>query len=125
MVHFCVGPFNTTKDKDGNNCAILIGILQISTTNKYIIYQDHIPYTGIAIDLDSGTIFPAEFPWNNFEDFSEQLKDRVSRRTGHGGSLSDEDRCKTKLSTFKPKALRNPNTYKKVQNVSNDQTKKL
>ena len=59
--------------------------------------------SGIAIDLDSGTIFPAEFPWNNFEDFSEQLKDRVSRRTGHGGSLSDEDRCKTKLSTFKPK----------------------
>ena len=80
---------------------------------------------GIAIDLDSGTIFPAEFPWNNFEDFSEQLKDRVSRRTGHGGSLSDEDRCKTKLSTFKPKALRNPNTYKKVQNGSSDQTKRL
>ena len=25
MVHCCVGPFNTTTDKDGNNCAILIG----------------------------------------------------------------------------------------------------
>ena len=28
MVHCCVGPFNTTKDKDGNNCAILIGKLE-------------------------------------------------------------------------------------------------
>ena len=26
MVHCCVGKFNTTQDKDGNNCAILIGI---------------------------------------------------------------------------------------------------
>ena len=26
MVHCCVGPFNTTTDKDGNNCAILIGM---------------------------------------------------------------------------------------------------
>ena len=122
LVHLCVGPFNTTKDKDGNNCAILIGskikvFVRMSWTEFFL--------SGIAIDLDSGTIFPAEFPWNNFEDFSEQLKDRVSRRTGQGGSLSDEDRCKTKLSTFKPKALRNPNTYKKVQNVSNDQTKRL
>ena len=25
MVHCCVGTFNTTQDKDGNNCAILIG----------------------------------------------------------------------------------------------------
>lgn len=97
MVHCCVGKFNTTQDKDGNNCAILIGI---------------------AIDLDSGTIFPAEFPWNNFAEFSEQLKDRVSRRSGQGALLNDEDRCKTKLSTFKPKALRNPNTYKNLQPTS-------
>ena len=27
MVHCCVGPFNTTTDKDGNNCAILIGTM--------------------------------------------------------------------------------------------------
>ena len=27
MVHCCVGPFNTTTDKDGNNCAILIGTI--------------------------------------------------------------------------------------------------
>ena len=80
--------------------------------------------SGIAIDLDSGTIFPAEFPWNNFEDFSEQLKDRVSRRSGQGATLSDEDRCKTKLSTFKPKALRNPNTYKNLQSSSKDKDKK-
>ena len=76
--------------------------------------------SGIAIDLESGTIFPAEFPWNNFEDFSEQLKDRVSRRSGQGSLLSDEDRCKTKLSTFKPKALRNPNTYKNLQNSAKE-----
>ena len=58
LVHFCVGPFNTCKDKDGNNTAILIGI---------------------AIDLRSQIIFPASFPWNNFEDFSAQLQDRVRR----------------------------------------------
>ena len=27
MVHFCVGPYNTTKDEKGENCAILIGKL--------------------------------------------------------------------------------------------------
>ena len=67
----------------------------------------HLHLTGIAIELESGIIFPAEFPWNNFEDFSTQLKDRVSRRTGGGALLGDEDKHKTKLSTFKPKALRN------------------
>jgi len=103
MVHFCVGPYNTTKDEKGDNCAILIGI---------------------AIALESGIIFPAEFPWNNFEDFSTQLKDRVSRRTGGGALLSDDDKHKTKLSTFKPKALRNPNTYKNLQSDSKEKDKK-
>ena len=137
MVHCCVGPFNTTTDKDGNNCAILIGTflcLQLDLFSDFKIYiyqfcwrQSYHPpnvNSGIAIDLDSGTIFPAEFPWNNFEDFSEQLKDRVSRRSGQGATLSDEDRCKTKLSTFKPKALRNPNTYKNLQSSSKDKDKK-
>merc|ERR1712088_528589 len=103
MVHFCVGPYNTTKDEKGENCAILIGI---------------------AIELESGIIFPAEFPWNNFEDFSTQLKDRVSRRRGEGALLSDDDKHKTKLSTFKPKALRNPNTYKNLQSDSKEKDKK-
>jgi len=98
LVHFCVGPFNTCKDKDGNNTAILIGI---------------------AIDLRSQIIFPASFPWNNFEDFSAQLQDRVRRRTGQGATLDDEDKHKTKLSTFKPKALRNPKTYKSFLEKSN------
>ena len=30
MVHFCVGPYNTTKDEKGENCAILIGELEAS-----------------------------------------------------------------------------------------------
>ena len=58
MVHFCVGPYNTCQDKDGKNMAILIGI---------------------AIDLQSQIIFPASFPWNDFQDFSKQLQDRVLR----------------------------------------------
>ena len=120
LVHCCVGPFNTTTDKDGNNCAILIGSKVINFHSSSSTWL----FSGIAIDLDSGTIFPAEFPWNNFEDFSEQLKDRVNRRTGQGGFLSDEDRCKTKLSTFKPKALRNPNTYKNLQNTGKEGEKK-
>jgi len=102
IVHFCVGPFNTCKDKDGKNTAILIGI---------------------ALDLRSQIIFPASFPWNNFADFSTQLQDRFLRRTGQGSILDDEDKFKTKDSTFKPKALRNPKTYKNLQK-SLDQSEK-
>ena len=29
MVHFCVGPYNTTKDEKGDNCAILIGNISL------------------------------------------------------------------------------------------------
>ena len=58
MVHFCVGPYNTCQDKEGKNMAILIGV---------------------AIDLTSQLIFPASFPWNDFQDFSKQLQDRVLR----------------------------------------------
>lgn len=96
LVHFCVGPYNTTKDKEGKNTAILIGI---------------------AISLHTGKIMPASYPWNNFEDFSAQLQDRFLRRSGQGSSLPDEDKHKTKLSTFKPKALRNPKTFKNLENV--------
>merc|ERR1712179_327504 len=102
MVHFCVGPYNTCKGADGKNTAILIGI---------------------ALDLRSSIIFPASFPWNNFEDFSTQLQDRFLRRTGQGSILQDEDKYKTKLSTFKPKALRNPKTYKNLQNAKGDSKK--
>jgi len=38
-----------------------------------------------------------------------------SRRTGQGSILKDEEYFKTKNSTFKPKALRNPNTYKNLE----------
>jgi len=96
LVEFCVGPYNTRKNKEGKNEAILIGI---------------------AIDLRSQKIFPASYPWNNFEDFSSQLQDRFLRRTGQGSTLPDEDKHKTKLSTFKPKALRNPKTFKNLQNA--------
>jgi len=102
VVHFCVGPYNTCKDKDGKNTAVLIGI---------------------AMDLRSQIIFPASFPWNNFEDFSTQLQDRVLRRTGQGKLLDDDDKNKTKLSTFKPKALRNPKTYKNLENSVGDKDK--
>jgi len=101
IVHFCVGPYNTCKDKEGKNTAILIGI---------------------AMDLRTQTIFPASFPWNNFEDFTTQLQDRVLRRTGQGKILDDDDKHKTKLSTFKPKALRNPKTYKNL-NIAVDEKK--
>jgi len=94
MVHFCVGPYNTCQDKEGKNMAILIGV---------------------AIDLAKQCIFPASFPWNDFQDFSKQLQDRVLRRTGQGKILDDDDKCITKLSTFKPKALRNPNTFKNLE----------
>merc|ERR1712180_536991 len=94
LVEFCVGPYNTRKNKEGKNEAILIGI---------------------AIDLRSQKIFPASYPWNNFEDFSTQLQDRFLRRTGQGSILKDDEYFKTSRSTFKPKALRNPNTYKKLE----------
>ena len=43
-------------------------------TNSLI---EHI--SGIAIDLRTQKIFPASYPWNNFEDFSSQLQDRFLR----------------------------------------------
>ena len=55
IVHFCVGPYNTTVGEDGKNTAILVGV---------------------ALDLRSQVIFPATYPWNNFTDFETQLKDR-------------------------------------------------
>jgi len=96
IVHFCVGPYNTTVGEDGKNTAILIGI---------------------ALDLRSQVIFPASYPWNNFTDFETQLKDRFLKRTGQGSILKEDDMFKemVKHSTFKPKALRNPNTYKKLE----------
>ena len=47
------------------------------------------------------------------------IKSDISRRrrTGQGSTLPDEDKHKTKLSTFKPKALRNPKTFKNLQNA--------
>lgn len=37
MVHCCVGPFNTTTDKDGNNCAILIGTVMTTFLSLQIV----------------------------------------------------------------------------------------
>ena len=45
------------------------------------------------------------------------------RRTGQGKLLDDDDKNKTRLSTFKPKALRNPKTYKKLENSITDKDK--
>ena len=46
------------------------------------------------------------------------------RRTGQGKILDDDDKHKTKLSTFKPKALRNPKTYKNLENSVCDEVSK-
>jgi hypothetical protein len=46
------------------------------------------------------------------------------RRTGQGSILKDEEYFKTKNSTFKPKALRNPNTYKNLESSQPDKDKK-
>ena len=47
------------------------------------------------------------------------------RRTGQGSILKDEEYYKTTKSTFKPKALRNPNTYKNLQkNLPKESDKK-
>ena len=46
-----------------------------------------------------------------------RIESSISRRTGQGSTLPDEDKHKTKLSTFKPKALRNPKTFKNLQNA--------
>jgi hypothetical protein len=46
------------------------------------------------------------------------------RRTGQGKILDDDDKHKTKLSTFKPKALRNPKTYKNLENSVCDEGSK-
>ena len=48
--------------------------------------------------------------------------------TGQGKILDDDDKCITKLSTFKPKALRNPKTFKNAEKTESEkgkQTKKL
>ena len=39
MVHFCVGPYNTTKDEKGENCAILIGKNFVSTGERSYFYS--------------------------------------------------------------------------------------
>ena len=72
LVHFCVGPYNTVQDKNGKNQAILIG-------NMVFCEQLISLFAGIAIDLRTQKIFPASYPWNNFEDFSAQLQDRFLR----------------------------------------------
>jgi len=101
IVHFCVGPYNTTVGEDGKNTAILVGV---------------------ALDLRSQVIFPATYLWNNFTDFETQLKDRFLKRTGQGSFLKNDDMFKemVKDSTFKPKALRNPNTYKKLEKTKEE-----
>jgi len=101
--HFCVGPYNTCVGEDGKNKAILIGV---------------------ALDLRTQVLFPASFEWNNYADFETQLKDRFLKRTGQGailGSGDDMFKDMVKDATFKPKALRNPNTYKKLQALKENQ----
>ena len=48
----------------------------------------------------------------------------IFRRTGQGKILDDDDKHKTKLSTFKPKALRNTKTYKNLENSVCDEESK-
>lgn len=101
--HFCVGPYNTCIGEDGKNKAILIGV---------------------ALDLRTQALFPASFEWNNYADFETQLRDRFLKRTGQGALLGGGDdmfKDMVKDATFKPKALRNPNTYKKLQALKENQ----
>merc|ERR1712181_9957 len=97
LVEFCVGPYNTVKNKEGKNEAILIGI---------------------AIDLRSQKIFPASYPWNNFEDFSTQLQDRFLRRTGQGSTLPDEDKHKT--FNFQAKGFEEPKNFQESPKCSGE-----
>uniref|UniRef100_A0A0K2VDT6 Protein Nterminal asparagine amidohydrolaselike [Xiphosphorus maculatus] n=1 Tax=Lepeophtheirus salmonis TaxID=72036 RepID=A0A0K2VDT6_LEPSM len=85
LIHFCVGPYNTTVD-NGSTTAIL---------------------KGICVDLKTKTLFPAMFNWCQFSDFKTQIEDRFRTRNGVGEQMDSEDRFKTKDSTFKPKSLRN------------------
>ena len=64
--------------------------------------------------LSSKIDFLGEFKPSNLE---IRIQFFLYRRTGQGSTLPDEDKHKTKLSTFKPKALRNPKTFKNLQNA--------
>ena len=36
-------------------------------------------FKGVAVDLESGRVFPASFEWNNFEDMTSQIKNMALR----------------------------------------------
>ena len=94
--HFCVGKYNTEQGEDGSNVAIL---------------------KGIAFDLKQQEMFPAIFAWGQFEDFKNQLKEKILEK------IKDDDTNRlTAHSTFKPKSLKN--NSRAVEQVSfNDQPK--
>ena len=61
--HFCVGRFNTVRvdPRDSDN------LLRTETTAIL---------KGIAVDLRTQQIFPANFEWGNYADFKMQITDR-------------------------------------------------
>lgn len=91
--HFCVGRFNTVgvDPRDSDN------LLRTETTAIL---------KGIAVDLRTQQIFPANFEWGNYADFKMQIADRFRTISGKD-PIDTEERNKTADSTFKPKSLRN------------------
>ena len=95
--HFCVGKYNTEQGEDGGNVAIL---------------------KGIAFDLKQQEMFPAIFAWGQFEDFKNQLKEKILEK------IKDDDTNRlTDHSTFKPKSLKNHARTVERVSMFNDQPK--
>ena len=95
LKRFCVGRYNTQKSEaTGANEAIL---------------------KGIAFDLEKHYLFPAIYNWGQYEDFKNQLQDKVRRtfllepdQTLAASNAASEAMTRiTDGSTFKPKSLRN------------------
>ena len=76
---------------------------------------------GIAFDLQQQQMFPAIFDWGQFEDFKNQLKEKILEKIRDD---NDDANRLTAHSTFKPKSLKNhARTVEQVSSMSNDQPK--
>ncbi len=125
LKHFCVGRYNTTVNpSSGTNEAILKGIAidlekQVINCNlaQFSAFQQW-PFPFFQ------QLFPAVYNWAQYEDFKNQLRNRIRQCLDSSADDSEETLKRiTADSTFKPKSLKNQALSQKIVQAQDNRYK--